>query len=112
MTRTLTDPITAAATGLEREIVLEGGEKGLARLDYLGEGKRKITIFDNENRPFLWETKTVTREEGGSVFGGENYTLKQLVTKNPHSPELQAQRGESEYIKMNRNTHLFRPYKP
>ena len=43
-TRTLTDPITGTVTGLEREITLEGGEKGLARLDYLGEGKRKITI--------------------------------------------------------------------
>lgn len=32
-------------------------------------------------------------------YGGDNYTIKQLVTKNPHSPELQAQRGESEYIK-------------
>lgn len=75
MTRTLTDPITGAATGLEREIVLEGGEKGLARLDYLGKGKRKFTIFDKENSPFLWETKTVTREEGGSVFGGDKITI-------------------------------------
>lgn len=75
MTRTLTDPITGAATGLEREIVLEGGEKGLARLDYLGKGKRKLTIFDKENSPFLWETKTVTREEGGSVFGGDKITI-------------------------------------
>lgn len=81
MTRTLTDPITGAATGLEREIVLEGGEKGLARLDYLGKGKRKFTIFDKENRPFLWETKTVTREEGGSVFGGDKITIDKDKTK-------------------------------
>lgn len=81
LTKTLTDPITGAATGLEREIVLEGGEKGLARLDYLGEGKRKITIFDNENRPFLWETKTVSREEGGSVFGGNRINIDKDKTK-------------------------------
>lgn len=81
MTRTLTDPITGAATGLEREIVLEGGEKGLARLDYLGKGKRKFTIFDKENRPFLWETKTVTREEGGSVFGGDKITIDKDKTR-------------------------------
>ena len=78
MTRTLTDPVTGAVTGLEREITLEGGEKGLARLDYLGEGKRKITIFDKENRPFLWETKTITREDGASVFGGD----KIIIDKN------------------------------
>lgn len=81
MTRALTDPITGAATGLEREIVLEGGEKGLARLDYLGKGKRKFTIFDKENRPFLWETKTVTREEGGSVFGGDKITIDKDKTR-------------------------------
>ena len=81
MTRTLTDPITGAATGLEREIVLEGGEKGLARLDYLGKGKRKFTIFDKENSPFLWETKTVTREEGGSVFGGDKITIDKDKTR-------------------------------
>lgn len=75
MTRTLTDPVTGAVTGLEREIALEEGRKGLARLDYLGEGKRKITIFDQENRPFLWETKTVTREEGASVLGGDKITI-------------------------------------
>ncbi len=81
MTRTLTDPITGAATGLEREIVLEGGEKGLVRLDYLGKGKRKITIFDKENHAFLWETKTVTREEGGSVFGGDKITIDKDKTR-------------------------------
>ena len=81
MTRTLTDPITGAVTGLEREITLEGGEKGLARLDYLGEGKRKITIFDKENRPFLWETKTITREDGASVFGGNRINIDKDKTK-------------------------------
>ena len=34
------------------------------------EDKRKITIYDKENNPLLGETKTVTREEGGSIFGG------------------------------------------
>lgn len=81
MTRTLKDPITGAVTGLEREITLEGGEKGLARLDYLGEGKRKITIFDKENRPFLWETKTITREDGASVFGGNRINIDKDKTK-------------------------------
>lgn len=56
-------------------MLIGGGEKGLARLDYLGKGKRKFTIFDKENSPFLWETKTVTREEGGSVFGGDKITI-------------------------------------
>ena len=81
MTRTLSDPITGAATGLEREISLEGGKKGLARIDYLGEGKRKITVFDEENRPFLWETKTITREDGGSVFGGSRINVDKDKTQ-------------------------------
>ena len=75
MTRTLRDPITGKVTGLEREIKLEGREKGLARIDYLGEGKRKITIFNENNFPFLWETKAITREEGGSVFGGSRINI-------------------------------------
>lgn len=31
-------------------------------------------------------------------YGKDNYSPTHIVTKNPHSPELQAQRGESEYI--------------
>lgn len=81
MTRTLTDPITGAVTGLEREITLESGEKGKAVIDYLGEGKRKITIFDKDNRAFIWNTKTVTKEKGGSVFGGDRITIDRDYTK-------------------------------
>ncbi len=75
MTRTITDPITGAVSGLEREITLEAGKKGVARIDYLGEGKRKITIFNEDNFPFFCETKTITREEGGSAFGGSRIRI-------------------------------------
>lgn len=80
-TRTLTDPVTGAITGLEREITLERGEKGLARIDYLGEGKRKITIFNNRNHAALWETKTITRENNESVFGGERINISKDKTR-------------------------------
>ena len=82
MTRTLRDPITGKVTGLEREITLEGGKKGQARIDYLGEGKRKITIFNENNFPFLWETKSITREEGGSVFGGSRINIDKDRTRH------------------------------
>ncbi len=96
MTRTLTDPITGTVTGLEREITLEGGEKGLARLDYLGEGKRKITIFNKENFPFLWETKTITREPGGGVFGGNRINIdKDKVQHWSYSENIHLQKDYS-----------------
>lgn len=109
MTRTLTDPITGTVTGLEREIVLEGGEKGLARIDYLGKGKRKITIYDKEDKPFLWETKTVTREEGGSVFGGNKITINKDKTKywcfgeNIHLQKDYSKIGTLEHKELNFN---------
>lgn len=80
-TKTLTDSISGAVTGLEREITLQDGKKGLARIDYLGEGKRKITIFDEKNDPFLWENKTITREKGGSVFGGDRIRIDKDKTQ-------------------------------
>ena len=80
-TKSLTDPVTGAVKGLEREISLSADKKGLARIDYLGDGKRKITIFNENNNPYLWETKTITRENGESVFGGNRIVINKKKTK-------------------------------
>ena len=79
MTRTLTDPITGAVTGLERNIT-RNGEEALARLEYLPNGSTKMTIFNKDGFAPEWRTKTVTREKGASVFGGDKVTVEKDYT--------------------------------
>lgn len=62
-------------------MLIGGGRKRTCKALLLGEGKRKFTIFDKENRPFIWETKTVTRKESRSVFGGDKITIDKDKTK-------------------------------
>lgn len=80
VTRTLTDPITGAVTGLERNIT-RNGEEALARLEYLPNGSTKMTIFDKNGFAPEWRTKTVTREKGASVFGGDKITVEKDYTQ-------------------------------
>ena len=80
VTKTLTDPITGAVTGLERNIT-RNSEEALARLEYLPNGSTKMTIFDKNGFAPEWRTKTVTREKVASVFGGDKVTVEKDYTK-------------------------------
>lgn len=78
MTKTLTDPVTGKVLGLERTIT-RNGQEATARIDYLGNGQRKLTITGGDNP--LWRTTTVTREKGAGVFGGDRITVDKDTTK-------------------------------
>lgn len=71
-TLTLTDPITGKITGLERQIT-RNGQEATARIDYLEDGSRKLTITGGGND--LWRTTTVKREKGAGIFGGDRITV-------------------------------------
>lgn len=78
-TLTLTDPITGKVTGLERQIT-RNGQEATARIDYLEDGSRKLTITGGGDND-LWRTTTVTREKGAGVFGGDRITVNKSTSK-------------------------------
>lgn len=78
-TLTLTDPVTGKITGLERTIT-RNGQEATARIDYLENGSRKITIKGGGDND-LWRTTSVTREKGASVFGGDKITVHKDTSK-------------------------------
>ena len=78
-TLTLTDPVTGKIIGLERTIT-RNGQEATARIDYLENGSRKITIKGGGDND-LWRTTSVTREKGASVFGGDRITVDKDTTK-------------------------------
>lgn len=78
-TLTLTDPVTGKITGLERTIT-RNGQEATARIDYLENGSRKITITGGGDND-LWRTTSVTREKGASVFGGDKIIVDKDTTK-------------------------------
>lgn len=94
-TLTLTDPVTGKITGLERQIT-RNGQEATARIDYLENGSRKITITGGGDND-LWRTTTVTREKGASVFGGDKITVDKDTTK---------------YWCYGKNTKLTKEYSP
>lgn len=79
MTKTLRDPNTWRIIGLERTIT-RNGQEATARIDYLGNGSRRLTINGGGDNT-LWRTTTVTREKGASVFGGDRITVDKDTTK-------------------------------
>ena len=79
MTKTLTDPVTGKVLGLERTIT-RNGQEATARIDYLENGSRKITIKGGGDND-LWRTTSVTREKGASVFGGDRITVDKDTSK-------------------------------
>ena len=81
-TKTLTDAITGKVVGLEREFTSDGKDL-IARVDYLADGSRKLTVKGKENVPFnpIWRTTNITREKGASVFGGDKITVDKHTTK-------------------------------
>ena len=78
-TLTLTDPVTGKIIGLERTIT-RNGQEATARIDYLENGSRKITIKGGGDND-LWRTTSVTREKGASVFGGDKITVHKDTSK-------------------------------
>ena len=79
MTKTLRDPNTWRIIGLERTIT-RNGQEATARIDYLGNGSRRLTINGGGDNT-LWRTTTVTREKGASVFGGDKITVDKDTSK-------------------------------
>lgn len=79
MTKTLRDPNTWRIIGLERTIT-RNGQEATARIDYLGNGSRRLTINGGGDNT-LWRTTTVTREKGASVFGGDKIIVDKDTTK-------------------------------
>ena len=103
--------ITTIDRGNYHEEIIYDPRKGI-KLTYKQLGKEQHEIEMSKGLQYRYTSKynkvlhyrknTQQYNDGQNFiesFGGGNYTLKQLVTKNPHSSELQAQRGESEYIK-------------
>ncbi len=78
-TLTLTNPVTGEIIGLERTIT-RNGQEATARIDYLENGSRKITIKGGGDND-LWRTTSVTREKGASVFGGDKITVHKDTSK-------------------------------
>ncbi len=143
--------ITTIDRGNYHEEIIYDPRKGI-KLTYkqLGTGEPEIEMTkglqyrytSKYNKRTYYRENTQQYNHGQNFVeshGRDNYTPKQLVTKNPHSTELQAQRGEPEYIKrVLNNTYeqnkalakrfdeikqdmahnevdlidLFRPYKP
>ena len=143
--------ITTIDRGNYHEEIIYDPRKGI-KLTYkqLGTGEPEIEMTkglqyrytSKYNKRTDYRENTQQYNDGQNFVeshGRDNYTPKQLVTKNPHSTELQAQRGEPEYIKRALNNtyeqnkalakrfdeikqdmahnevdliDLFRPYKP
>lgn len=78
MTRSSTDPLTGFET-LEREITY-GGKEALCRIERMPGGVSKISITGGGDND-MWRVKTITREKGGGVFGGDKVTIQKKDTK-------------------------------
>lgn len=78
MTRTMTDP-SSGIVRMEREIN-RNGQDALAILEKFPDGKTKMTIKGGGDND-MWRTKTITREPGASVFGGDKITVEKDCTK-------------------------------
>ena len=77
MTRVMTDSTTGIVK-MEREIT-RNGKDALATLERMPDGTIKMTITGGDNP--LWRTKTITRENGGSIWGGDKITVEKKDTK-------------------------------
>ncbi len=77
MTRVMTDSSTGIVK-MEREIT-RNGQDALATLERMPDGTTKMTITGGDNP--LWRTKTITRENGGGIWGGGKITIEKKDTK-------------------------------